>query len=244
MGFSGKEILLSINQRRSKSCSIMVNTIFHNKKYKELEREISNCLVQHDFDLSSNRKISTRELGDYIENVIAQKFSSIISNTSIKCSDYSTNFTRKSMADLVFTSDNNIYTVDVTSHCKSTNFNMPNLISVKRLSKLYENDRNYFVIFFIQYTIEDKKVCIHKVSIFPIEFLSWECLTVGALGWGQIQIKNSNLVKITPCSRKQWILYLYNMLIDSFYPHELSKIKERQNYFSDIKKFWIKQLDI
>ena len=29
---------------------------------------------------------------------------------------------------------------------------------------------------------------VQKVHFVPIEFLSWDCLTIGALGWGQIQI--------------------------------------------------------
>ncbi len=39
---------------------------------------------------------------------------------------------------------------------------------------------------------------IEKVTFAPIEFFDWDCLTIGALGWGQIQIANANVVKIVP----------------------------------------------
>ena len=36
--------------------------------------------------------------------------------------------------------------------------------------------------------------------------LDWSCLTVGALGWGQIQIKNSNNIVISEqYTKKQWM---------------------------------------
>ena len=32
-----------------------------------------------------------------------------------------------------------------------------------------------------------RTIIIDKVLFVPLEFLSWDCLTLGALGWGQIQ---------------------------------------------------------
>ena len=79
---------------------------------------------------------------------------------------------------------------------------------------------------------------IEHVHFVPIEFLSWDCLTIGALGWGQIQIKNSNTINILEKSdRKDWMLALCDKL-NSFYPNEISKIHKRLTYFEKIKKFW------
>ena len=51
------------------------------------------------------------------------------------------------MADLAFTDkDDCYYIADVKTHRLDTTFNMPNLISVERLSRFYEDDKNYFVI--------------------------------------------------------------------------------------------------
>ena len=68
--------------------------------------------------------------------------------------------------------------------------------------------------------------------------LDWSCLTVGALGWGQIQIKNSNNIVISEqYTKKQWMLKLCYML-ENFYPNEILKIGERIDYFKNVRKFW------
>ena len=54
------------------------------------------------------------------------------------------------------------------------------------------------------------------------KMLDWSCLTLGALGWGQIQIANSNIITINPNNtRKTWMLQLCDML-DIFYPNDLT----------------------
>lgn len=94
------------------------------------------------------------------------------------------------MADLAFTDkDDFYYVVDVKTHRLDTKFNMPNLTSVERLARFYEDDKNYFVILKVNYKVKGLKIIIEKVIFVPIEFLSWDCLTIGALfGFGS----NSN----------------------------------------------------
>lgn len=74
------------------------------------------------------------------------------------------------------------------------------------------------------------------LSVRTIEFLSWKCLTIGALGWGQIQIANSDRIDVAPdYSRKKWMLELCDTLFE-FYPHEINKIGERIDYFKKIRE--------
>jgi len=115
-----------------------------------------------------------------------------------------------------------------------THFNMPNLTSVERLSRFYEDDKNYFVVLFVVYNLRGIKVVVEREHFVPIEFLSWNCLTIGALGWGQIQIANSNIINIETQSRKKWMIELCDTLFE-FYPNEISKIKERVNHFRKIQ---------
>ena len=112
------------------------------------------------------------------------------------------------MADIAFADkDDFYYVVDVKTHRLDTQFSMPNLTSVERLSRFYEDDNNYFTILKTDYRAEDLKVIVDKVTFVPIEFLSWNCLTLGALGWGQIQIANANMVTVLPGNkRKDWML--------------------------------------
>ncbi len=135
------------------------------------------------------------------------------------------------------------YIVDVKTHRIGTKFNMPNLTSVERLSRFYEDDTNYFVLLLVSYRIEQSKATFTDVKFVPIEFLNWHCLTIGALGWGQIQIANSNRIEIQPQhSRKIWMLQLCDELLE-FYPKEISKIASRIDHFKKIRDFWLSKPD-
>lgn len=98
------------------------------------------------------------------------------------------------MADLAFMDQDDLYyIVDVKSHRLGTRFNMPNLTSVERLARFYEDNENYYVMLMIAYNVvSDTRIHVEKVYFVPIEFLAWDCLTIGALGWGQVQIADAN----------------------------------------------------
>ena len=85
---------------------------------------------------------------------------------------------------------------------------------------------------------------VEKVYFVPIEFLSWDCLTIGALGWGQIQIANANNIVVNHgYSRKKWMLKLCDALFE-FYPREIEKVRDRIEYFKKVKKRWEEKQDI
>lgn len=59
------------------------------------------------------------------------------------------------MADLAFTDVDGLYYVaDVKAHRLGAHLDMPNLTSVERPARVYEDDKNYFVALFVQYDIE------------------------------------------------------------------------------------------
>ena len=89
----------------------------------------------------------------------------------------------------------------------------------------------------MQKMAKNYKECFFK----PIEAFTWDCLTIGALGWGQIQIANANKLFFNEAiNRKEWMLQLCNN-IEMFYDEEISKIDERKNWFNDIKDYWRKR---
>ncbi len=164
--------------------------IFHTETYKKIEHNILNTLSTNDDFLSPSTLRSTRAAGDAIENILTDSFEAILGEW---CTEYSANFARRAMADLAFSDiDGFYYVVDVKTHRTDTKFNMPNLTSVERLSRFYEDDSNYFVLLMVSYYLDGNKVNFTDIKFVPIEFLGWDCLTIGALGWGQIQIANSN----------------------------------------------------
>ncbi len=218
----------------------MKSRIFTGMAYAEIEQATLNLLNSQQDILSPRTLQSPRAAGDAIEEIIAGGFDTILGDW---CADYSTDFARRAMADLAFADpDGFYYIVDVKTHRTSTKFNMPNLTSVRRLARLYEDDRNFFVLLLVSYHLEESRIVFTDVKFTPIEFLDWECLTIGALGWGQIQIANSNKINVVPRSRKQWMLELCDILTD-FYEKEIGKIGDRIGYFDQVRDFWLTKSD-
>ena len=210
--------------------------LFYTEAFRVIEARIASFLNSQGEFLSARSASSTRAAGDAIQDLVAENFQTIGDNQVL---NYSSTFARRAMADLAFyDADGFYYIVDVKTHRLDTKFNMPNLTSVERLARFYEDDKNYFVILLIAYNLEGVRVTVNKVHFVPIEFLSWECLTIGALGWGQIQIANSNKIVIIPRnSRKEWMIDLCDALLE-FYPSEIGKIGERIEYFKKVKGRW------
>lgn len=179
---------------------------------------------------------SPRAIGDGLQHLLEKHFGDLLGDY---IQIYQSDFARRSMADLAFTDKEGFYhIVDIKTHRLDTFFNMPNLTSVERLARYYQDDTNYFDILMVVYTIQDGLLQVKQVYFVPIEFLSWECLTIGALGWGQIQIMNSNRIIVDPLGRTSWMIALCDALL-AFYPREIQKINERITYFERLRQQWL-----
>ena len=216
--------------------------IFYTNKYKDIEQEIVNLINSQPDFISVRTAVSTRAVGDAIQTILSEQFQPLLGDL---CAEYSATFARRAMADLAFTDKNGFYyIVDVKTHRLDTKFNMPNLTSVERLARFYEDDSNYFIVLIVKYDIERTRVKAKQVHFIPIEFLGWDCLTIGALGWGQIQIANANVISVNEgYSRKKWMLELCEIMLE-FYPKEIGKIHERIDYFKYVKQYWEKKSEL
>jgi len=216
--------------------------IFYSDKFGEVQEAIREFLNSQEDYLSASTANSPRAVGDAIQDVLGINLQQVLGEEI--CKNYSANFARRAMADLAFEDDNGFYyVIDVKTHRLSTKFNMPNLTSVERLTRFYESDKNVFAVLMVAYDVEGTRVEVERVTFAPIEFLGWDCLTIGALGWGQIQIANSNVITVNPgYSRKQWMLELCDTLSE-FYPREITKIEERLRHFAKVREFWLNHSD-
>lgn len=219
----------------------MKSQLFHTKDYVSVQERVRDLINSSQDFLSKNTAQSPRAAGDAIENVVAASFDKILGE---HCGEYSSNFARRAMADLAFKDrDGLYYIVDVKTHRTDTKFNMPNLTSVERLARFYEDDTNFFTVLLVSYGVEGVKAKVSDVKFVPIEFLGWDCLTIGALGWGQIQIANSTVVTVKPgYSRKRWMLEFCDVILE-FYPKEIAKIGERVSRFERVREFWAQKAD-
>ena len=98
------------------------------------------------------------------------------------------------------------------------------------LIDLYEASDVYFLVPMIRYRVEDSRIRVASVHFTPIKWIEWDCLTIGALGWGQIQIADSARVVVNRHpSRQQWETQLRDALL-RFYPTEINKIRGRIDF--------------
>ena len=141
----------------------MKSRIFSSQAYISIERETLALLNAESDFLSPNTLGSTRAAGDAIQEILSQRFDGILGNW---VSEYSTDFARRAMADLAFKDiDGNYYIIDVKSHRVSTKFNMPNLTSVERLARFYEDSMNYFVLLIVQYDLQGPSADFSRVPL-------------------------------------------------------------------------------
>ena len=217
-------------------------SFYYEGHYRKAAADIKECINSSPSFLSPQTAHSPRAVGDALESLIAEKFGAFLGDWR---REYSSDFARRAMADLAFTDKEGIYSVvDVKTHRENTRFNMPNLTSVERLARFYESDANVFSLIVVKYSVESTRVVASDVLFSPIEFLDWDCLTVGALGWGQIQIANSNDIRVIDgYSRKKWMLRLCEAMLE-FYPREIGKIRDRIDRFHTVKAYWESKDDI
>lgn len=220
----------------------MKSAFFYGEHCDKVARKIKCAINAAPDFLSEMTASSLRAAGDAIQLLVEENFEAA---AGAWCAEYSSAFARRAMADLAFKDKQGFYCiVDVKTHRQDTKFNMPALVSVERLTRFYEDDMNVFAILMIRYTVADTRVRVTDVVFCPIEFLDWSCLTIGAIGWGQIQIANSNIIRRTPGqSRKEWMLSLC-AAVSAFYPKQISQIEGRIARFNEIESYWRRKKDI
>lgn len=215
----------------------MKSPLFEPKTREGIERKVRNLLNEQADFLSADTAESTRAAGDAIQSIIEDHFAEVLGDL---VGEYSASFARRAMADLAFKDKaGNYCVVDVKRHREGTAFNLPNLTSVDRLARFYEDDTNYFVMLMVKYAVTGTKVTVQQVHFVPIEHLKWDCLTIGAHGTGQIQIADSKRIEIDPKQKRRAWMQEFCDTVLAFYPREIAKITKRIGKFEKVKEFWL-----
>jgi len=174
-------------------------------------------------DYTVNKNLMQRGIADIIE----QDVSEIILNLKSRIIKESYEAkSKRSIEDVgLITNDYDDVKIDIKTHDIESELSMPNLISIARLKKFYENDRNLLVYVFVKYINHGNNVQVTQVRVRPIEQLNWECLTIGNLGKGQLQITDMNKVSFQNfMTRKDWMERLsYDAVI--YYQKLIDKIQ-------------------
>lgn len=211
--------------------------LFYTDAYRTVESRIVEFLNVQPYFLSAHTAASPRAAGDAIQSLLEENLRGLLG--SDHCADYKTGFSRRAMEDIAFTDPDGLYyAVDVKTHWLDADFSMPNLISVPRITQFYANDLNHFVLLLLRYRATTSRIEVTEAHLTPIEFLSWDCLTLGALGAGQIQIARANQIVLQPgASRRDWMLTLCDRAT-AFYNKELTKTQKRLVAIPQVRAWW------
>ena len=111
----------------------------------------------------------------------------------------------------------NIKTTDIDK-----DFHMPNLISADNLWKIFSKNEN----FYLMRLFHSNGKITHK-EFWDIRDIHWDNLQLGALGSGQLQLKNGlNPITTSVTDHDTWMKDWRNKMI-SFYEKEQIKIEKR-----------------
>ena len=187
-------------------------------KNPELKKLLKEKLK--DFELSES--YGQRAVGDKLEADTVDILKKVVPNNLVEAKS------KRSIDDftLVFDGDTHLYDTKTHFIQEGDGFSMPNLISVKRLRNVLEDDSKTLSYVFIDYVREGGKVIVKDVHIKYIWELDWSILGIGALGKGQLQIKDENKdLVFTDIGKEKWFEILKTRVIQ-FYNKELVKIKK------------------
>jgi|10_taG_2_1085330.scaffolds.fasta_scaffold00527_11 hypothetical protein len=168
---------------------------------KQIEERVKSFLELNSVTLPSSVIKKPRAVAEAFESLLLDNFESILGDLGTNCKP---SVTAKATADVSYIDSSGKHiAVDIKTHCMGK-WGMPNLISYKKLAKLYDDDDNVFVVLLIDYKITGNCARIVDVIFTPIENLSWDCLAIqGTLG--QVQIKNAEKIVMNDIDRDAWM---------------------------------------
>lgn len=180
------------------------------------------------FGLNISSTASQRTVADAIEGICCE----IASETFLK--DYRAAKTVRSVDDFSIMVGDHQLMIDVKTHfVQEDGFSMPNLISIKRLKAILEDPKKDLAYVMVDYTRKGTKVTITHVKILSVYQIDWNDLTIGALGNGQLQIKNANLaINESALTRELWFQVLKTKAVE-FYNKQLNKIEKQIDEWLD-----------
>lgn len=188
---------------------------------KEYVKNVLNEKLQN-FELINGGQ--QRTVGDLIEDKVCEILhgttNELISETRVARG-------KKSIEDVTLISESITYYVDPKTHNVKSEFSMPNLTAIEKLKKLFLNNNEDLIYVIVDYNISDKIVIIEDIKVFFIWELDCSILGVGALGNGQLQIKNANKTLIfTNKGKSEWYLD-FKLIVQEFLKKQINKVNKQ-----------------
>jgi hypothetical protein len=165
-----------------------------------------------------------RTVGDLVESKVTE----ILMNTK---SDLITETkgprSKKSIEDVTLVSNGVSYYIDPKTHDMNSGFSMPNLTSVDKIKKLFLSDKKELIYVSVSYKLENGWVNIVDIKVFFIWELDISILGIGALGKGQLQIKNAKKDLVFTDKGKQKWYGDFKKLVQEYLRKQIIKINKQ-----------------
>ncbi len=167
----------------------------------DIKEVISSCLSGGLGTFEIARGGQQRTVGDMIEAMVADLIMDCghPGVAAVKARS------RRSLEDVtLLTEDRTVY-VDTKTHNVGAEFSMPNLTSVERLRRLLADPSKDLVYVMVDYSVEWQTVTVAGYSVLYVWELDPASLGIGALGKGQLQIRDANAgLSKTSIGRDAW----------------------------------------
>lgn len=165
-----------------------------------------------------------RTVGDLIES----KVSEILRNSNSELiTEKRAPRSKKSIEDVTLVSGGVLYYIDPKTHDVNSDFSMPNLTSIEKIKKLFLNQNEELVYVFVSYGIQNGMINIVDIKVFFLWELDVSILGIGALGKGQLQIKNANnKLVFTSIGKENWYKG-FKKLVQEYLKKQIIKIKKQ-----------------
>jgi hypothetical protein len=183
-------------------------------------------LTGHSFN---SMGLGQRGIGDLLEDLVKATYSSLLTESDLyQCIQPST---VRSIEDFSIAGEGHVY-YDVKTRDLDRNFSMPNLISAKRLYRLYQQKNVELRYALVEYRGVDANKEVVSYTEMSIESIDWSCLSIQNLGEGQIQLNGTGSPAIFQGTRAEWMEQLKQRM-QVFLDHTIIKMERR-------KLFWEK----
>ena len=195
----------------------------------ESQQNIKNYLTElitenlQDFDLVDGGQ--QRTIGDLVEKKVIEI---VLQNQSPIINEVKLSTGKKSMEDVSVVSNGVTYMLDPKSHNVDSEFSMPNLSSISRIKKLFDNDKKEMMYVFVDYKIDGQVVRIEDIKVLYLWELDMSMLGIGALGKGQLQIKNLNKELVISDEGKQIWYGKLKTQVKEYLVKQIKKIEKQK----------------
>jgi hypothetical protein len=165
-----------------------------------------------------------RTVGDIIESKVVEI---MLNSNNDLISETRKARSKKSIEDVTIISKNETFYIDPKTHNVNSEFSMPNMTSINKIRKLFVSDDEELIYVFVDYEIQNRMVMITTIKVFYIWELDISVLGIGALGNGQLQIKNANKDLIfTNKEKLDWYMD-FKKLVQEYLKKQLKKIEKQ-----------------